>query len=69
MRTSIFLTLGLLLCLSLSGLGLYAQESKISTRDFESINEDMNKRFLLRDTFKEKGNSGKYLKLHSNNWR
>jgi hypothetical protein len=69
MRTSLFLSMGLLLCLSLSGVGLNANKSQLTDNDLKRINEEMNNRFMLRDTFKEKGNSGKYLKVHSNNWR
>lgn len=65
MKTSFFLTLGLLLSLSLNGLGLNSQEEELSQSEVIKINEEMNQRFLLRDSFKEKGNSRKYLRVHS----
>jgi hypothetical protein len=63
---SIFISLFSLFFL-LAATYLYS-EVHFSREPFVSLSPDeiedkMNERFLLRDTFKEKGNAGKYLKV------
>lgn len=65
MKASFLLGIGLLLSLSLSGLGLQSSKKDLSETEMKRINEEMERRFELRDSFKEKGNSGKYLRIHS----
>jgi hypothetical protein len=64
MKASILLGLGLLLNLSLSGLGLQSSKRDLPQSEIDRINEEMERKFELRDSFKEKGNSGKYLRTH-----
>jgi hypothetical protein len=64
MKATILLGLGLILSLSLSGLGLQSSKIDLPQADKDRINEEMQIKFDLRDSFKEKGNSGKYLRTH-----
>jgi hypothetical protein len=55
-------TIGLLISLSVFREYVILDSSHQDSLSHD-IKEEMEKRFNIRDTFKEKGNSGKYLKL------
>lgn len=63
MKVYVFLFFGLLISISAVGGILFTDTTENNRRAPYDIETEMEKRFAIRDTFKEKGNSGKYLKV------